>query len=296
MSRKQKTNAFEVLPTHLFIVSLAIFFVTLLLVLTRPRNLGIGYSASLGAILSLLLGITTLHDLVIVWGIVWNATFTFIAVIIASLIFDEAGFFEYSAIKVAKLAKGRGVFLFIFIILLGSGISAVFANDGTALILTPIVYSLLIRVGMDEKHVIPFIMATGFIADSASLPLVVSNLVNIVTASYFSISFLDYARVMVIPDLVSVGGSVILLLTYYRGSIPARYNLENVGDPKGVIRDPLLFRLALPTIAVLIVAYSLGGLYNVPVALVAVPTVAVIFLVARINRKIDTNSVLRGAP
>ena len=162
----------------MLIVSFIIFLVTLAMVIIRPRNIGIGYSAIAGAVVSLLLGITTIHDVYIVWGIVWNATFTFVAVIIASLIFDEAGFFEYAAVRIARFANGNGLKLFVMIIMLGAGISAVFANDGTALILTPIVYSLLTRAGVDKKHVVPFIMATGFIADSASLPLVVSNLVN----------------------------------------------------------------------------------------------------------------------
>ena len=68
----------------LFPISVAIFALTLFLVLKRPRNLGIGYSALIGAAISIILGITSFSDIVIVCNIVWNATFTFVAIIIAS--------------------------------------------------------------------------------------------------------------------------------------------------------------------------------------------------------------------
>lgn len=65
---------------------------TIALVIWQPRGLGIGWSASLGALLALLLGVIQISDIPVVWDIVWNATATFIAIIIISLLLDEAGF------------------------------------------------------------------------------------------------------------------------------------------------------------------------------------------------------------
>ncbi|KFF32455.1 hypothetical protein G039_0333225 [Pseudomonas aeruginosa VRFPA01] len=86
------------------LIAFAIFLFTLVLVIWQPRGLGIGWSATLGALLALALGSVAPGDIPTVWNIVWNATATFIAVIVISLLLDEAGFFEWAALHVARWA------------------------------------------------------------------------------------------------------------------------------------------------------------------------------------------------
>src|SRR5690606_15737292 len=128
------------------------------------------------------------------------------------------------------------------IILLGAAVSAFFANDGAALILTPIVMAMLLALGFSPAATLAFVMAAGFIADTASLPFVVSNLVNIVSADFFDISFARYAAVMVPVNLVSVATTLLVLLIYFRNSIPASYDASQLKVPADTIRDKATFR------------------------------------------------------
>ncbi|QRF58909.1 arsenic transporter [Variovorax paradoxus] len=273
-----------------------IFLATLVLVIWQPRGLGIGWSAALGALVALALGVVHLDDVVRVWQIVWNATATFIAVIVISLLLDEAGFFEWAALHVARWGGGSGGRLFAFIVLLGAAVSALFANDGAALILTPIVMAMLVALGFTPATTLAFVMAAGFIADTASLPLIVSNLVNIVSADFFGIGFNAYAAVMVPVNLAAVAASLLALLLYFRRDIPARYDASRLKRPADAIRDPATFRAGWVVLALLLVGFFGLEPLGVPVSAVAAVGALLLLAVAARGEVIATRKVLRGAP
>jgi len=273
-----------------------IFLLTLVLVIWQPRGLGIGWSASLGACLVLLTGVVHPGDIPVVWQIVWNATATFIAVIIISLLLDESGFFEWAALHVARWGNGRGRLLFSWIILLGAMVAALFANDGAALILTPIVIAMLLALGFSRGATLAFIMAAGFIADTASLPLVVSNLVNIVSADFFQLGFSDYAAVMVPVNLAAIAATLVMLHLFFRRDIPAVYDVSLLKEPKDAIRDVNTFKTGWLVLFLLLVGFFGLEPLGVPVSLVAATCALLLLAVAKQGRVINTVNVLRGAP
>jgi len=278
------------------IVALLIFIVTLVLVIWQPRGLGIGWSATFGAVLALLSGVVHLGDIAVVWQIVWNATATFIAIIIISLLLDEAGFFEWAALHVARWGRGKGRLLFAFIILLGAMVAALFANDGAALILTPIVMAMLLALGFSPAATLAFVMAAGFIADTASLPLIVSNLVNIVSANFFKIDFIHYSAVMVPVDIVAIVASLVLLMLFFHRHIPSHYDVNQLKSPESAIRDRNTFRFGWLALVLLLVGFFTLEPLGIPVSAIAAVVALMLIIVASRGQVINTRKVIREAP
>ncbi|WP_312633426.1 arsenic transporter [Pseudescherichia sp.] len=274
----------------------SLFLLTLVLVIWQPRGLSIGWSASIGAALALATGVIHIDDIPVVWNIVWNATAAFIAVIVISLLLDESGFFEWAALHVARWGNGRGRLLFSWIVLLGATVAALFANDGAALILTPIVIAMLLALGFSKETTLAFVMAAGFIADTASLPLIVSNLVNIVSADFFGLGFTRYASVMIPVDLAAIAATLVMLHLFFRKDIPATYDVSLLKAPASAIKDPATFRTGWIVLVLLLVGFFVLEPLGIPVSAIAAAGAAVLFVVAKRGHAIDTGKVLRGAP
>ena len=278
------------------LAAVAIFVFTIVLVIWQPRGLGVGWSASLGALLALIFGVVQPGDVPVVWAIIWNATGTFVALIIISLLLDEAGFFAWAALHVARWGRGRGKGLFACMVLLGALVSALFANDGAALILTPIVVAMLLALRFSPAATLAFVMGAGFIADTASLPLVVSNLVNIVSADYFKIGFNQYAAVMVPVNLVSVAATLGMLLWYFRRDIPAAYDPAQLADPASAINDKATFVAGWWVLGILLAGCFALEPLGIPISAISALCAALLLGIAARGHKISTRKVLREAP
>ncbi len=273
-----------------------IFLITLIFVIWQPRGLQIGTTAVIGAIVALLVGVVSFNDVLVVSNIVWDATLAFIGIIILSMVLDEIGFFEWAALKMAKFSNGNGLKMFIYSILLGAFVSALFANDGAALILTPILLAKMRILQLNIKTIVAFLLAGGFISDSASLPFVFSNLTNIVTANYFDIGFAQYFFDMIIPFIVSVITSIGFLWLILRKDIPKTVDITLLKEPKSVIKNMNLFYFSWVFLAILLIGYFVGDIYALPVSLFALGGGLIFLLIATISKAVKPIHIIKEAP
>ncbi len=277
-------------------LAFALFLIVLVLVITQPKGLQIGTTAVIGAAAAWALGIVNLNDIKEVISIVWDATLAFIGIIILSMVLDEIGFFEWAAIKMTRLSRGSGNLMFVNILLLGAFVAALFANDGAALILTPILLANMRYLNMDKRAIFAFLLAGGFIGDSASNPLVISNLTNIVTADYFKIGFFEYAKAMFLPNLLSIIASVAILWLFFRKSIPKQIDIDSLPKASTVIKNQTMFKLSWLFLGLLLIGYFIGDLYHIPVSVFALGGALIFLAIAAKYKAVKPLMTLKIAP
>ena len=273
-----------------------VFLVTLIFVIWQPKGLQIGTTAIIGAMLALAVGVVNFDDVKSVIDIVWDATLAFIGIIILSMILDEIGFFEWSAIKMAKLSGGNGHLMFVYILLLGALVAALFANDGAALILTPILLAKMKYLKMKPLAIFAFLMAGGFIGDSASNPLVISNLTNIVTAGYFDIGFMEYAKHMFLPNILSIIASIMILWVYFRKDIPFTVDVSTLPEASSVIKNQTMFKFSWIFLVLLMLGYFIGDYYHLPVSVFALGGALLFLAIANHYKAVKPIMTIKAAP
>jgi arsenical pump membrane protein len=278
------------------LLPVSLFLVTLIFIIWQPRGLQIGTTAVIGAALAVILGVVSLSDVWTVTGIVWDATLAFIGIIILSMVLDEIGFFEWAALKMARLSRGNGNLMFVYMMILGALVAAFFANDGAALILTPIILAKMKYLKMNPVAMFAFLMAGGFIGDSASNPLVISNLTNIVTAGYFGLGFWEYARTMFLPNLLSIIASIVVLWLFFRKDIPAHIDVENLATPESAIKNMTMFRLSWWFLGLLMVGYFIGDAYHLPISVFALGGALVFLAIATYFKATKPVMTIKAAP
>ncbi len=278
------------------VIASLVFLVTLIFIIWQPKGLQIGTTAIVGAIVSLMIGTVSFDDVLIVTDIVWDATLAFIGIIILSMVLDEIGFFEWCAIKMAKLSNGNGHLMFVYALLLGSFVSALFANDGAALILTPILLAKMRILQLNMKTILAFLLAGGFISDSASLPFVFSNLTNIVTANYFDIGFMEYLSNMIVPYIVSVFVSIVVLWLFLRKDIPSKVDVNLLKNPDEVLKSKALFKFSWFFLALLLVGYFVGDNYDLPVSVFALGGGVIFLIIASYTKNAKAWLTIKTAP
>jgi arsenical pump membrane protein len=265
---------------YIGVAAVAVFVVTLFLMIKRPHGLRLGYAAGIGAAASLLLGTVSLGQAAQSFLSIWDAALAFLGIVALSVTLDAMGFFRWAALRVVKLAGGSGLRLYFYVALLTAAVSVLFANDSAVLILIPIVLEIVTCLNIDSKGKLAYLFSAGLIADTAGMPLITSNPINILSADFFKYTFIDHLIFMGPVAAATIASSLLLVYLFFRKRIPRTYNVEAADAltrGKTVI-SPSLLRISMATLVAIDVGYILTSLSRVPVSLVICS--GAVFLVA----------------
>ena len=280
------------------VASVAIFTVTLFLMIKRPRHINLGIAAGIGALASLLLGTVTIYDAAQSFKDIWDAALAFIGIVALSVTLDAMGFFKWAALRVVKLARGSGVKLYFYVSLLTAAVSILFANDSAVLILTPIVLEIVSQLKIDSGGRRAYLFAAGLIADTAAMPLITSNPVNIVSADFFKYSFIDHLVFMVPVAVATIISSMVLVYVFFRKSVPRSFSTALVDTLIGSTQPiaPFLLKVSVATLVAIDIGYVLASLSRLPVSFVICSGALFLLVVYRLtlNSKYCLNEERKG--
>ncbi len=241
-------------------LTLAVFLLTLILIVLRPRNLNEAWAAALGGTLMLVLGLVSVHQ---AWQVTARGAETLaflLALMLLSELLDKSGFFSWAAVHAARLARGKGVRLYRNVFLLGALTTALLSLDTTAIILTPIVLAFVQQLKIPAK---PFLLACAFVANTGSLLLPVSNLTNLLFQSAFHFSFGAFALRMLLPQVLGVWLNYQIFRGLFRKDIPEGVATDTLPEPKSLVPDQPYFRAALGVLALTLVGYFAAALNHI---------------------------------
>lgn len=252
-----------------FVRTLLISLITLLTligIMVRPFKWDEARVAMVGAALLLVLGLIHPADAFSVLLGDWNIFFFFLGMMALSALADAAGLFDWLAAQAARLAGGSTRRLFLNTFLLGCLISMILSNDATALILTPIVYTLVTRLRLP---VLPFLFACTFIADTASFLLPVSNPINIIVLTTFRLDLWTFLRLLLLPCLVVISMNIGVFFLLYRRQLRGQFDAKRLPSVAESIKHKKYFRYTCTILILVALAYVIASAIQLPLSLVA---------------------------
>jgi arsenical pump membrane protein len=261
------------------LITIAVFITALVLIIMKPKGINEAFIALAGAVLLFAAQLLKPEDAAYIWGFVWNATFSLIGIMIFTSLLDQNGFFRWAALHIVLRFHHRQLVLFIGLSMLAALITVFFNNDGTILIMVPIVLEVTALLKLSRSGRLGFLLGVGFMADTASAPLMMSNLTNILTADFFHIPFGEYASRMLLPGMIAIAATIAVTTAFFRDPIKREESREHAPEtfpsPASAIHDQRLFRLSWFNIVLMMIGYLGSERLGIPVAAVALGCAAV---------------------
>lgn len=243
--------------TTRMVVTLAVFAAMVALVVVRPRRWNDAWWTMLAAAAMLVLGLVTPHEAIGAILAGKNALLFLLSLLALSMLVGKSGFFDWAAIRCARVAKGDAHSLYRNAFVAGAIVTAVLSLDATAVMLTPVLLALVKRLKVPAA---PYVVLCAFVANVGSLALPISNLTNLLFADAFHQTFAAFAARMIVPQLVALVTTYAILRWHFRRELPSGFEGESLPEPASVVPNHAYFVVCIAVLAAVLICYFLAPL------------------------------------
>ncbi len=216
-----------------------------------------------------------------VQNIDFNTLWLLIGMMVIVGITRKSGVFEYIAIKSAKIAKGRPVYLLIVLGLVTSIASAFLDNVTTVLLIVPVTFALTDRLDISP---IPFLIAEIMSSNIGGTATLIGDPPNIMIGSATSLGFLDFALNLTLPVLIILLITLVCLLWIFKKDLKADADkMQSIMalDEKEYIREWSILKKSLLVLGLTILGFLLHQSLHLESATVALLGAGLLLLITR---------------
>ncbi|WP_373466351.1 SLC13 family permease [Streptomyces phaeochromogenes] len=207
------------------------------------------------------------------------------AVLVLAKLCDDEGLFQACGAWLARTSKGRPQRLLAANFLLASVITAVLSLDATVVLLTPVVFATVARLGARPK---PHVYATAHLSNTASLLLPVSNLTNLLAFTASGLSFTRFAVLMGPAWAVAIAAEYLVFRRFFADDLKGDAPVPTTVDP---VELPVF---ALVTVACTLVGFAVASALGIEPAWAALAGALVLAGRALVRGRTTPLAVLRA--
>ncbi|MBZ7963652.1 arsenic transporter [Campylobacter sp. 2457A] len=276
------------------------FLITLVFIFLRPWNLSLWIISLIGAFFVYFFKLVNWNDIVFIFDLVWGSSLTLLALMILSFALEILGFFDFIARKILDYSKNKNekistkklmLFLLVFVFF----ITAFLGNDGAILIITPIVIAIFSTFKNLKDSIIinTFLLSVSFLCDASSNTLVISNLTNLITANYFNLDFLEFAKNMFLPSLFVLFSTLFIVCFVFLRSLPCYLEIKL---SKEVKFSTSFFLFCICYLILFVLSFFIAQIYQWDKSLIALCESLFFWFIAYRIKKREALRVIKHAP
>ncbi len=214
------------------------------------------------------------------FGIDWNVIFLLISMMIIINLMRPTGFFEYIAIKSAKLGRGEPFRIMVIFAVVTAVLSAILDNVTTVLLLAPV--TLLIADAL-EVDPIPFLITEAMASNIGGTATLIGDPPNIMIASKAKLDFMDFIYNLAPVIIVIMVVFLLVLKLIFGRKLHVKPELKQrvlEMNEREAIKDPLMLKKSLFVLLIVVLGFVFHGMFNYEPATVALFGAALLLLLS----------------
>lgn len=258
----------------LFWVAVGVFLASYVIIISERLHRTV--VALTGAMLMILLGIV--HQEEAIAGVDFNTLGLLIGMMVIVGIAKDSGMFQYVAIWVSRLGRGKPVQIFLLLGLTVALFSALLDNVTTVLLMVPVTFVIANNLKLNPK---PFLIGTIMLSNVGGTATLIGDPPNILIGSAANLSFNDFLIHLAPISLVVTGVTLLMLWWWYRKSLIRHDGAAEAimaFRPAEAITDKKLLIKSLIVIGLVLAGFITHSLTHLEGATIALAGAALMFL------------------